>query len=290
MGEQIKIGVVGGSGFYKLEGLTILEERNVATPFGDPSAPYMIGNYEGRKIAFLARHGDGHRFSPSTVNYRANIYGFKALGVDCLFSFSAVGSLQPEYKPGEFVVVDQFFDRTKKRNDTFFESDVVAHVTFDQPVCSTLRSVVVESARNLPITIHSKGTYVCMEGPAFSTLAESLTYQKLGFSVIGMTNLTEAKLAREAEICYTTIAMVTDYDCWHHDVEPVSVEMVIRVLKENTDHAHQLLKEILLKIDPRTVEDCGCHHALQFAFISDLSRTTPPKKEELGLLIRKYLN
>ncbi|MBP7462536.1 MAG: S-methyl-5'-thioadenosine phosphorylase [Candidatus Delongbacteria bacterium] len=289
MAEPIRIGVIGGSGFYKLEGLRVLEEKTLRTPFGDPSASYIIGELEGKRIAFLARHGEGHLYSPSLVNYRANIYGFKMLGVETLFSFSAVGSLQPEFKPGDFVLADQFFDRTKKRADTYFDENVVAHITFDQPVCSDLRGMVYQAAEGLAITVHNKGTYVCMEGPAFSTLAESLFYQKQGFSVIGMTNLTEAKLAREAEICYTTIAMVTDYDCWHNEVEPVSVEMVVRVLKNNTANAHALLKRILVMLDPASVADCACRHALQYAVISDLTRISAHKREQLGLLIKNYL-
>ncbi len=282
------IGVIGGSGFYKLDGLKVIDQKVVETPYGMPSSPYIIGTYEGKTIAFLARHGLNHQYIPSDVNYQANIYGFKLLGVEEIYSFSAVGSLQELYKPGDFVIIDQFFDRTKKRLDTFFGGGVVAHVGFGQPVCPVMRQRILTASKGLDVAVHDGGAYVCMEGPAFSTLAESLFYQRQGFAVIGMTNLTEAKLAREAEICYASIAMVTDYDCWHESEEAVSVEMVVRVLKANTAHAHGLLSRLLeMSVGGRV--ECECRDALKNAIMSDISKVSPSAVNRLKAIIQRYL-
>src|SRR5215213_5050596 len=221
MSEAISIGIIGGSGLYDMAELTDREQRKVTTPFGDPSDPYVIGTLRGKRVAFLARHGAGHRFTPSELNYRANIFAFKTLGVEYILSASAVGSLKEEYKPMDLLIPDQFFDRTKGRASTFFGDGLVAHVGFAHPFCKPLSQVALAAARSAGATVHEGGTYVCMEGPQFSTLAESQLYRTWGMDVIGMTNLQEAKLAREAEICYSTIALVTDYDCWHPEHDQV---------------------------------------------------------------------
>nr|MCU0256833.1 S-methyl-5'-thioadenosine phosphorylase [Vicinamibacterales bacterium] len=238
---SIQIGIIGGSGLYDMEELTDRQEVHVATPFGDPSGPYVTGTLRGRRVAFLARHGAGHRLLPSELNFRANIYGFKTLGVEWILSASAVGSLKQEYAPLDLVLPDQFFDRTQGRVGTFFGRGLAAHVSFAHPVCPSLHGIALEAARRAGATVHAGGTYVCMEGPAFSTRAESEFYRGCGFDVIGMTNLQEAKLAREAEICYVTIALVTDYDCWHPDHDHVTVDMVIANLQQNARTAQQVI-------------------------------------------------
>ncbi|MDP9121677.1 MAG: S-methyl-5'-thioadenosine phosphorylase, partial [Acidobacteriota bacterium] len=227
--SELRIGVIGGSGLYQMKGLEVREERRIETPFGEPSDAYIVGELEGRQVAFLPRHARGHRLLPTELNYRANIYGFKVLGVEQLISVSAVGSMKIEYKPTDIVVPDQFFDRTRHRVDTFFGNGLVAHVSLAKPICPRLLDVAVAAARAAGATVHRGGTYVCMEGPQFSTRAESEVYRKLGMDVIGMTNLQEARLAREAEICYVSLSMVTDYDCWHETEEAVTGEAVMAV-------------------------------------------------------------
>src|SRR5213596_848070 len=262
----IEIGIIGGSGLYDMADLTDREERVISTPFGDPSGPYVIGTLRGRRVAFLARHGVGHRILPSELNFRANIYGFKLLGVERILSASAVGSLKQEYKPLDILVPDQFFDRTRGRISTFFGRGLVAHVAFAHPLCGSLSKIAADSARAVGATVHRRGTYVNMEGPQFSTLAESKLYRAWGMDVIGMTNLQEAKLAREAEICYATLALVTDYDCWHPDHDSVTVDMIIANLMQNAKTAQQIIAEAVGRINgPRT---CGCKDALATAILT----------------------
>src|SRR5215510_7275518 len=243
MSEPITIGIIGGSGLYDMAELIDREEKTVSTPFGDPSGPYIIGTLGAKRVAFLARHGVGHRILPSELNFRANIYGFKVLGVERIVSASAVGSLKEEYKPLDMLIPDQFFDRTKGRISTFFGRGLVAHVAFAHPVCRVLSAVAADAAQSVGVTVHRGGTYVNMEGPQFSTLAESKLYRSWGMDVIGMTNLQEAKLAREAEICYTTFALVTDYDCWHPDHDSVTVDLIVANLLQNAKTAQQAIAE-----------------------------------------------
>ena len=262
----ISIGIIGGSGLYDMAELTDRDERRVSTPFGDPSAPYVLGTLCGKRVAFLARHGIGHRLMPSELNFRANIFGFKTLGVEYLVSASAVGSLKEQYKPLDLVIPDQFFDRTKGRISTFFGRGLVAHVGFAHPFCRPLSDIAFESASQAGATVHQGGTYVCMEGPQFSTLAESKLYRSWGMDIIGMTNLQEAKLAREAEICYTTIALVTDYDCWHPDHDQVTVEMVIANLLQNAKMAQQVIAGAVAALPFE--RSCECASALKHAIIT----------------------
>ena len=251
MSEAIRIGIIGGSGLYEMAELADRKERSVTTPFGEPSAPYIIGTLRGRRVAFLARHGAGHRLMPTELNYRANIFGMKLLGVEFIVSASAVGSLQERYVPQHLVIPDQFFDRTRNRVSTFFGNGLVAHVAFAHPVCGRLAAVAYESCQAAGATVHKGGTYVCMEGPQFSTLAESRLYRAWGMDIIGMTNLQEAKLAREAEICYTTIALVTDYDCWHPEHHSVTVDMIIENLMANAKTAQQVIAEAVSHVPPQ---------------------------------------
>src|SRR5437773_5618655 len=244
----IDIGIIGGSGLYDMAELTDREEKTVATPSGDPSGPYVIGTLRGKRVAFLARHGLGHRILPSELNFRANIYGFKVLGVERILSASAVGSLKHEYKPLDIVVPDQFFDRTKGRISTFFGRGIVAHVAFAHPLCGDLSTIAADSAEQVGATVHRGGTYVNMEGPQFSTLAESNLYRSWDMDVIGMTNLQEAKLAREAEICYATLALVTDYDCWHPGHDAVTVDTVIECLNKNVRNAQTIMREAVKRL------------------------------------------
>jgi 5'-methylthioadenosine phosphorylase len=284
---SIRIGIIGGSGLYDMAELTDREERTIGTPFGDPSAPYVIGTLRGQRVAFLARHGRGHRLTPSELNFRANIYGFKTLGVEWILSASAVGSLREDYKPLDLVIPGQFFDRTRGRVSTFFGNGLVAHVAFAHPFCGPLSGIAYDSAKSAGATVHKGGTYVCMEGPQFSTIAESNQYRAAGFDIIGMTNLQEAKLAREAEICYSTIALVTDYDCWHPDHDSVTVEMVIQNLTKNAAMAQQVIAAAVgrLPID-RT---CECGRALATAMITRLDAVPPATIEALRPIIGKYL-
>jgi 5'-methylthioadenosine phosphorylase len=284
--QQAQIGVIGGSGFYSLLEVEDLEEKQLETPFGNPSDAYVIARIQGKRVAFLARHGRGHRISPSELNFRANIYGMKMLGVERILSLSAVGSMKEEHAPLDFVIPDQFFDRTRGRISTFFGDGVVAHISFADPVCPEMASVVHSSAKKTGINSKLGGTYLCMEGPAFSTRAESNLYRSWGMDVIGMTNLQEAKLAREAEICYTTVAMVTDYDCWHEAHDAVSVDQIITTLKKNTENARKLVPEVIR--DLPAGRTCKCGSALRHAIITDRAAITPEAKRRLGLLIGKY--
>jgi 5'-methylthioadenosine phosphorylase len=285
--QQAEIGIIGGSGLYHMPGFSDVHEVRQTTPFGDPSDAYVLGNLEGRKVAFLARHARGHLLLPSELNFRANIYGFKQLGVERIISVSAVGSLKEEHKPLEFVIPDQFFDRTRHRVDTFFGDGIAAHVGFGDPVCGEMANVVENACTGAGVVAKLGGTYVCMEGPQFSTKAESNVYRKLGMDVIGMTNLQEAKLAREAEICYVTIAMVTDYDCWHPHHDSVTVEQVVAVLMKNADHACQVVKHAV-KAMPKE-HSCKCGSALANAIITDREKIPPETIEKLKLILGKYL-
>jgi 5'-methylthioadenosine phosphorylase len=285
--EQV-IGVIGGSGLYEMEGLTGIEHVVVDTPFGKPSDEYITGILEGVRLVFLPRHGKGHRFLPSEVNYRANIYGMKKLGVGRIISVSAVGSMKEEIVPGHIVIPDQFIDRTKGiRRDTFFGEGVVAHVQFADPVCASLSDDLHEAAKAEGATVHKGGAYVCMEGPAFSTRAESHMYRTFGVSVIGMTNLTEAKLAREAEICYGVIALSTDYDCWHDAHEDVSIEAVLSIIKSNVAMAKNIIRRTVKRVKGERA--CPCAEALKYAIISDRSVIPVETRENLALIIGKYL-
>ena len=285
-----KIGIVGGSGLYQIEGLQKLREQSVATPFGKPSDKFILGTLEGREIVFLPRHGRGHTLLPSEINHRANIYGFKSLGVHWLISVSAVGSLRLDYRPLDVVLVDQYFDRTRHhRADTFFGDGVVAHISFGDPVCGRLAKILGEAAaKETPgVCVHPKGTYVNMEGPAFSTRAESNAYRKLGFDVIGMTNLYEAKLAREAEMCFAAMAMVTDYDCWHETEANVTVDMIVANLRRNAENAKTILKAATQAIPSK--QDCACACALKNALLTPAKAIAPRTRKKLSLLIQKYL-
>jgi 5'-methylthioadenosine phosphorylase len=285
--DRVGIGIIGGSGLYDMSELTDREERALVTPFGDPSGPYVIGTLRGKRVAFLARHGLGHRLLPSELNFRANIFGFKVLGVERLLSASAVGSLKEEYKPLDIVVPDQFFDRTQGRISTFFGRGLVAHVGFAHPFCGELSTIAADSVQQVGATVHRGGTYVNMEGPQFSTLAESRLYRSWGMDVIGMTNLQEAKLAREAEICYSTLALVTDYDCWHPDHDSVTVELIIANLTQNAKTAQEAIAEAVGRIiGPRT---CACKDALAAAIITRPEYVPEQTKRELGPIIAKYI-
>jgi 5'-methylthioadenosine phosphorylase len=287
--SDVRIGVVGGSGLYQMEGLVVREERRIETPFGDPSDPYVIGELDGRLVAFLPRHGRGHRLTPTELNYRANVYGFKVLGVEQLISVSAVGSLKLEYKPTDIVVPDQFYDRTRHRTDTFFGNGLVAHTSLAKPVCPRLIDPFVEAARAAGATTHRGGTYVNMEGPQFSTRSESETYRRHGFDVIGMTNLTEARLAREAEICYAALAMITDYDCWHETEEAVSGEAVMAVVMQNVAMSQRVVREILKRVPDGAPRACGCGEALKFSLITERSLIPAETLRALAPIVGKYI-
>jgi 5'-methylthioadenosine phosphorylase len=285
--EQVRIGIIGGSGLYDMAELTGREERVVTTPFGDPSGPYVVGTLGGQRVAFLARHGAGHRYTPSELNYRANIYGMKALGVEYILSASAVGSLQERYVPQHLVVPDQFFDRTKGRVSTFFGNGLVAHVAFAHPVCGRLGEIAFASCRAVGATVHKGGTYVCMEGPQFSTLAESNLYRSWGMDIIGMTNLQEAKLAREAEICYATIALVTDYDCWHPAHDSVTVDMIVANLVANAKTAQAVIADAVGRLPYERT--CECARALEHALLTRPEVVPEQLKRDLAPIIGKYL-
>jgi 5'-methylthioadenosine phosphorylase len=284
---MVEIGIIGGSGLYDMAELSDREEQRLTTPFGDPSGPYVLGTLRGKRVAFLARHGAGHRLTPSELNFRANIFGFKQLGVTHLLSASAVGSLREEYKPLDLVFPDQFFDRTKGRVSTFFGGGLVAHVAFGHPVCDRLRGLMSDAASAAGASVHRGGTYVCMEGPQFSTLAESKLYRAWGLDVIGMTNLQEAKLAREAEICYATMALVTDYDCWHPDHDSVTVEMIIAVLTQNAVTAQRVIAGTVERLDGE--RPCGCGQALAMAIITRPDAVPAQLKRDLAPIVGKYL-
>ena len=285
--STVSIGIVGGSGLYDMAELTDREERILDTPFGDPSAPYVIGTLRGKRVAFLARHGIGHRLSPSELNFRANIYGFKILGAEYILSASAVGSLKEQYKPMDLVIPDQFFDRTRGRISTFFGDGLVAHVGFAHPFCKNLSRIAVDSAQAAGAAVHEGGTYVCMEGPQFSTLAESQLYRSWGMDIIGMTNLQEAKLAREAEICYTTIALVTDYDCWHPSHDEVTVDMIIGNLIQNAKTAQQVIATAVDALP--FARTCECATALKHALITRPEAVPLDTRLKLAPLVSKYL-
>jgi 5'-methylthioadenosine phosphorylase len=285
--SQAEIGIIGGSGLYAMPGLTDVRELRQQTPFGDPSDPYMLGTLEGRKVAFLARHGRGHRILPTELNFRANIYGFKQLGVQRIVSVSAVGSLKEEHKPLDFVIPDQFFDRTRHRVDTFFGDGVVAHISFADPVCPELAQVVEAACQKSGVPGKRGGIYLCMEGPQFSTKAESNVYRTWGMDVIGMTNLQEAKLAREAEICYVTVAMVTDYDCWHPHHDSVTVDQVVAVLLRNAENACQVVRHTVASMPSR--RSCKCGAALAHAILTDRDKIPIATREKLKLILEKYL-
>jgi 5'-methylthioadenosine phosphorylase len=285
--EQVQIGIIGGSGLYDMAEVTDRRDVTLTTPFGEPSGPYVLGTLRGRRVAFLARHGAGHRLSPSELNFRANIFGMKMLGVEFLLSASAVGSLKEEYKPLDIVIPDQFIDRTRGRASTFFGRGLVAHVGFAHPFCRILSGIAGDSGRTGGATIHVGGTYVCMEGPQFSTLAESRLYRSWGADIIGMTNLQEAKLAREAEICYTTIALVTDYDCWHPEHDSVTVEMVIANLLENAKTAQQIIATAVDRLP--FARSCECASALKYALITRPEAIPDGTLRDLAPLVGKYL-
>ena len=288
MSADVEIGIIGGSGLYDMAELTDREERRVSTPFGDPSGDYVLGTLRGKRVAFLARHGVGHRLTPSELNYRANIFGMKTLGVQYILSASAVGSLQERYVPQHLVIPDQFFDRTRGRISTFFGRGLVAHVAFAHPVCGRLGGVALEACRAVGATVHTGGTYVCMEGPQFSTLAESKLYRSWGMDIIGMTNLQEAKLAREAEICYATIALVTDYDCWHPDHDSVTVDMIVQNLIANAKTAQQVIAEAVARLPYDRA--CECANALQHAIITRPEHVPQQVKRELAPIIGRYIS
>jgi 5'-methylthioadenosine phosphorylase len=287
MSSPISIGIIGGSGLYDMAELTDREERQVSTPFGDPSGPYVLATLRGRRVAFLARHGVGHRLLPSELNFRANIYGFKVLGVEWILSASAVGSLREDYKPLDLVVPTQFFDRTRGRVSTFFGDGLVGHVAFAHPFCGPLSDVMFDAATRAGATVHRGGTYVCMEGPQFSTIAESNSYRAAGFDIIGMTNLQEAKLAREAEICYTTLALVTDYDCWHPDHDSVTVDMIIANLMQNAKTAQQVIANAVERLP--IARGCECARALATALITRPEAVPAATKARLAPIVGKYL-
>ena len=282
------IGIIGGSGLYEMAGLTDTRAMRVKTPFGDPSDAIVAGMLEGKRVAFLARHGRGHRLLPSEINYRANIYAMKLLGVERIISVSAVGSLKEDLQPGEFLIADQFFDRTKNRAATFFGDGLVAHVAFAHPTCGQLSGVLGDACVHEAVKVHRRGTYVCIEGPQFSTLAEALVNRELRFEVIGMTNLTEAKLAREAEICYATMAMVTDYDCWHPEHESVTAAQIMATLVQNAENAQKVLRTAVRTL--ATERTCKCGSALQHALVTDLKIVPKATKKRLAAILGKYIS
>lgn len=283
-----RIGIIGGSGLYQIDGIKRVKKVEVKTPFGSPSDKFIVGSLEGREVVFLPRHGVGHRISPSQINYRANIYGMKKLGVERIISVTACGSLKDELRPMDFVVVDQFVDRTNHaRQATFFDDGVVAHIVFAHPVCRHLVDLLYHTGTSLKLRMHKGGTYINMEGPAFSTLAESNLYRSWGMDIIGMTNMPEAKLAREAEICYATLAAVTDYDCWHPEHESVTVDMIIRNLQNNIENAKKILRAVIAHIPEN--RGCECRDALKFAIITDRKKIPAKVKKDLNPIIGKYV-
>ncbi len=285
--QKAEIGIIGGSGLYSMPGLTNVREERVETPFGDPSDAFVLGDLEGRRVAFLARHGRGHRILPSELNFRANIYAMKILGIERILSISAVGSLKEEHKPTDFVIPDQFIDRTFARVSTFFGEGIVGHVGFGDPVCGTVTQVFEAACKEVGVVGKRGGTYVCMEGPQFSTRAESNLYRSWGADVIGMTNLQEAKLAREAEICYATVAMVTDYDCWRAGHDDVTVDQIVAVLHQNAENAAKVVKAAVRGMPGE--RKCACASALQYAILTDRKAIPDATRQKLALLLDKYL-
>lgn len=288
---EARIGIIGGSGLYKMEALKDIEERQIETPFGSPSDAVILGTLDGTRVAFLARHGRHHTLTPTELPFRANIYALKSLGVEYIISASAVGSLQAEVKPLDMVIPDQFIDRTRLRFSTFFGDGIVGHVSFGEPICAALAQILGDAIASLnlsDVTLHRGGTYVCMEGPAFSTQAESNLYRSWGGTIIGMTNLQEAKLAREAEMAYATLALSTDYDCWHPDHDSVTVEMVIQNLQKNAQNAQRVIQESVKRLS-ESYPVSKAHDALKYAIITPLDQVPPATKEKLALLLQKYL-
>jgi 5'-methylthioadenosine phosphorylase len=285
--SQASIGIIGGSGLYSMAGLTSPREIKVKTPFGEPSEAIVLGTLEGKRVAFLARHGRGHRILPGEINYRANIYAMKLLGVERIISVSAVGSLQEELRPGEFLVPDQFVDRTRQRVSTFFGEGLVAHVSFAHPTCAQVSAALADASVHCGVKVHRRGTYICMEGPQFSTLAEANMHRQLHFEVVGMTNATEAKLAREAELCYSTIAMITDYDCWHPEHESVTAAQIIALLNQNAENAQRVLREAVRALPAD--RSCKCGGALQHALVTDMKLVPPATKRRLAAILAKYI-
>ena len=286
--EKAQIGIIGGSGLYQMEGLSEIREMAVETPFGKPSDNFILGTLNGVRVAFLARHGRGHRLLPTELPFRANIYAMKLLGVEWIISASAVGSLQEQYAPTDIVIPDQFFDRTRGRASTFFGDGVVGHITFAHPVCSDLGEILAQSCEVVGVKVHRGGTYLCMEGPAFSTLAESRLYRSWGMDIIGMTNLQEAKLAREAEICYATMALVTDYDCWHPDHDAVTLEMVLNYLNQNSANAQKIIGEATRRL-VEFGKPCQYGSALKHAILTNREVIPAETKKKLAAIIGKYL-
>jgi 5'-methylthioadenosine phosphorylase len=284
--QEAEIGIIGGSGLYSMPGLTNIREQRISTPFGEPSDAFVLGSLAGRKVAFLSRHGRGHLLLPSELNFRANIFAMKKLGVERILSVSAVGSLKAEHKPTDFVIPDQFIDRTFHRESTFFGNGIVGHIAFGDPVCAVVAEAIVKACEHVGVVGKSGGTYVCMEGPQFSTRAESNLYRSWGADVIGMTNLQEAKLAREAEICYATMAMVTDYDCWHEDHDAVTVEQVVAVLNQNAANAAKVVAAAIAAIPLK--RNCACESALKYAILTSPAAISPAVHERLDLLLGKY--
>jgi 5'-methylthioadenosine phosphorylase len=285
---QAEIGIIGGSGLYSMNGLTKTREVQVKTPFGEPSDRVVLGVLEGKRVAFLARHGRGHRILPSEINFRANVYAMKLLGVERMVSVSAVGSLMEDLQPGEFLVPDQFVDRTKNRVSTFFGDGLVAHVGFDKPTCGQVSGVLADASVHCGVMVHRRGTYVCIEGPQFSTLAEANMHRQLRFEVVGMTNVTEAKLAREAEICYATIAMITDFDCWHPEHESVTASEIIATLVQNAENAQRVLREAVRAMPEE--RNCKCGAALKHALVTDMKLVPKATKKKLDAIIGKYIS
>jgi 5'-methylthioadenosine phosphorylase len=282
-----RVGLVGGSGLYTLPGLTVEEERVLETPFGAPSDAYVLGTLAGVPVAFLSRHARGHRITPTEINYRANVWGFRKLACDALLSVSACGSMKAEYRPTDVVLPDQFIDMTKKRVSTFYGDGLVAHVSLAHPICPSLRASLRAAAeKDGAVRVHDGGVYVCMEGPQFSSLGESLLYRSWGVDVIGMTNATEAKLAREAELCYATMNLVTDYDCWHEEEEAVSVEAILEVLRKNAEAANRILAAAVTSVD--AARGCGCRDALRFALLTAPEHVPAATRERLALFTEKY--
>jgi 5'-methylthioadenosine phosphorylase len=287
MTENIRIGIIGGSGLYEMPELTEVEHVSLKTPFGAPSDAYVIGTLDGMRVAFLSRHGKGHRLSPSELNFRANIYGFKKLGVEHLISVTAVGSLKSNIRPLDIVIPDQLYDRTKERVSTFFGKGLVAHIAFGDPICPDLATLIFEEGTKVGASIHKGGTLLCIEGPVFSTRAESNVYRQWGMDIIGMTSLQEAKLAREAEICYAAMALVTDYDCWHAEESEVTVETVVRNLKKNISLAKKIIAVVVPKISDE--RECICARALKDAMMTNAGAIPPKTRKKLDLLVGKYL-
>jgi 5'-methylthioadenosine phosphorylase len=285
---QASVGILGGTGLYEIDGLADVQETRLGTPFGDPSDAFVVGTLEGKRVAFLSRHGRGHRLLPAEINYRANIYGFKMLGVERIISVNSVGSLRAEIRPRDIVLADQFFDRTRRTN-TFFGGGLAAHISFGQPVCPELSKAVYDAALGLGLRVHPSGTYLCIEGPAFSSRAESMIYKSWGCDVIGMTGATEAKLAREAEVCYATMNLVTDYDVWHAEEEAVSVELILANLCHNIGNAKATIMRAVAALAPERGEACGCGQALKNTIVTQPSLIPPETRDRVRLLVDKYL-